>query len=88
MLDKMFYTSQKVTDLQRYLQITEEVTQKFQNSCSEKFKKISWKTSMVVYFELILAKKTPPRTAASEIILESRHYGFLFYTCSHSKLLQ
>ena len=53
MLDKMFYTSQKVTDLQRYLQITEEVTQKFQNSCSEKFKKISWKTSMVVYFELI-----------------------------------
>ena len=36
-------------------------------SCSEKYKKIPKKTSMVVYFELILAIKTPPRTAAFEI---------------------
>ena len=37
-----------------------------------------WKTSAVVHFDLILAdKSTPPRTAAFEIIWESRRDGFL-----------
>ena len=57
-------------------------------SCSEKFKNISKKTSMVVYFELILAVKTPPRTAAFEIIWESRRDCFQCYRCSRSKLLE
>ena len=43
---------------------------------------------MVVYFELILAVKTPPRTAAFEIIWESRRDGFQCYRCSRSKLLE
>ena len=34
---------------------------------------------MMVYFDLILAKKTPSRTAAFEIIWESRLDDFLFY---------
>ena len=57
-------------------------------SCSEKFKNILRKTSMVVYFELILAKKTPSRTSAFEIIWEGRRDGFLFYRWSRSKLLE
>ena len=43
---------------------------------------------MMVYFDLILAKKTPSRTAAFEIIWESRRDGFLCYRCSRSKLLE
>ena len=44
---------------------------------------------MVVYFALILTlKSTPPRTAAFEIIWESRRDGFLFYRCSRSKMLE
>ena len=42
---------------------------------------------MVVHFDLILAKKTPPRRAALEIIWESHRHGSLFYRCSRSKLL-
>ena len=57
-------------------------------SCSEKFNKIPKKTSMVVYFELVLAIKTSPRTAAFEIIWESRRNGFLCYRYSRSKLLE
>ena len=43
----------------------------------------------MVYFALTLAKEnTPPRTAAFEIIWESRRDGFLFYRCSRSKMLE
>ena len=77
----------KITVLQRSLQIIEEVNQKLYNSCSEKFKKTPWKTSTVVYFELMLAKKTPSRRANLGISWESCHDGFLFYKCSRSKLL-
>ena len=53
------------------MQITEEVTEKFYNNCSERFKEIPLKTSVVVYFTLILPKKsTPAWTAASDIIWE------------------
>ena len=57
-------------------------------SCSEKFKKNPKKRSMVVYFELILAIKTPLRTTAVEIIWESGRDDFLCYRCSRSKLLE
>ena len=43
---------------------------------------------MLVYFDLILVRKTPPWTATFEIIWESCRYGFLFYKCSRSKLLE
>ena len=43
---------------------------------------------MMVYFELILAIKTPPRPTAFEIIWENRRDGFLCYRCSRSKLLE
>ena len=71
------------------LQITEEVTEKFYNNCSERFKEIPLKTSVVVYFTLILPKKsTPAWTAASEIIWESRPDGFLLCRCCRSKMLK
>ena len=47
----------------------------------------SMETSVVVYIDLILAKNTPPRTAAFEIIWERRRDGFLFFKCSDSKML-
>ena len=60
------------------MQFTEEVTQKFYNSCSERFKEIPWKTSVVVYLILVLPNKsTLPWTAASEIIWEIRRDRFL-----------
>ena len=69
--------------------VLEEVTQKFWNSCSKKFKKIPWKTFVVVYFALILVlKSTPPETVGFEIIWESRRDGFLFYRYSCSKMLE
>ena len=43
---------------------------------------------MAVCFDLILTKKIPPRTAAFEIIWESRRDGCLFYRYSRSKLLE
>ena len=68
---------------------TEEVTQKSQNSCSEKFKKIPWKTSAVVNFSLNFTKNsTSSRTVVFEIIWESCRDGFLFYRCSRSKMLE
>ena len=71
------------------LQITEKVTQKFYNSCSERFKVIPWKTLVVVYFNLILPNKsTPPWMTASEIIWESRRDGFHLCRCSRSKMLE
>ena len=54
-----------------------------------KIQEYPWETSVVVYFDLILTNKaSPPRTAASLIIGQSRHDGFLFYRCSRSKMLE
>ena len=52
-----------------------------------KMQENSMETSVVVYIDLILAKNTPPRTAAFEIIWERRRDGFLFFKCSDSKML-
>ena len=70
------------------MQITGEVAQKFYNSCSERFKEVPRKTSVVVYFILILPNKsTPSWAAASGIIWESRRDGLLC-RCSRSKMLE
>ena len=74
-----------------------------QNSCSEKFEKISRKTSVVVYsfwfyyqghstkdafFAIFSNIEEHLRAAASEIIQESSLNSFLFYRSSYSQELQ
>ena len=53
------------------------------------FKKIPWKTSLLVYFTLILANKsTPLRTAASEVIWQNLCDGFCSADVSRTKWLE
>ena len=74
---------------QRFLRIQRKSPRNFRIAVLKKFRKISWKTSAVVYFALIFANySTPPWTAAFKIIWESCRDGFLFYRCSCSKMLE
>ena len=42
------------------MQTTEDVIEKFYNICSERFKEIPWKTSVVVFYLNLPNKSIPP----------------------------